>query len=210
MRSNDLNLDKLAKRPIQYWFEDGIGEFVMGVLYFLIGVNFYLQATITSPQIKAILSLVSVLIIGGGVIITRKLIGRIKERIIYPRTGYVSYPKRTRKTKIAIVIVSLVAVAVFTIFLGKSSNSFDWTSIVISGICGALMLYQAIQTGVSRLYAESILAMLIGIVIAFLNMGGMFSSGIFFISFSIVLMVSGGYAFVYYLKKSSSNAKKEF
>ena len=120
MQSNDVNLNKLAKRPIQYWFEDGIGEFVMGVLYFLIGVNFYLQATITFPQIIAILSLVSVLIIGGGVIITRKLIGRIKEHIIYPRTGYVSYPKRPRKTKIAILIVSLVAVTVFTIFFAEA------------------------------------------------------------------------------------------
>jgi hypothetical protein len=203
MQSNDVNINKLTKRPIQYWFEDGIGEFVMGALYFLIGINFYLQATITSPQIKAILSLVSVFIIGGGVIITRKLIGRIKEHIIYPRTGYVSYPKRPRKTKIAILIVSLVAVAVITIFLGKSSNSFDWTSIVISVICGGLMLYQAVQTGVFRLFVESILAILIGIVIAFLNMGGMFSSGIFFISFSMVLMISGGCAFVYYLKKSS-------
>ena len=204
MRTNDVNLNKLTKRPIQYWFEDGIGEFVMGALYFLIGVNFCLQAIITSPPIKAILSLVSVFIIEGGVIITRKLIERINEHIIYPRTGYVSYPKRPRKTKIAILIVSLVAVAVFTIFLSTSSNSFDWTSIVIRVICGALMLYQAVQTGVFRLYIESILAILIGIVIAFQNMGGMFSSGIFFLSFSMVLMISGGCAFVYYLKKSSS------
>jgi hypothetical protein len=207
MQSKNINLNKLTKRPIQYWFEDGIGEFVMGVLYFLIGINFYLQASITSPQIKAILSLVSVFIIGGGVIITRKLIGRIKEHIIYPRTGYVSYPKRTRKTKIAIIIVSLVAVAVFTIFFRKSSNSFDWTTIVISVICGSLMLYQAVQTGVFRLYVESMLAILIGMVTAFQNFGGMFSSGIFFISFSLVLMISGGFAFVYYLKKSSANTK---
>ena len=210
MQSNDVNLNKLTKRPIQYWFEDGIGELTMGILYFLIGINFYIQATISSPQIKAILSLVSVFIIGGGVIITRKLIGRIKEQVIYPRTGYVSYPKRPRKAKIVISIVSLVAVTVFALFLGKSSNSFDWTPIVISVTCGVLMLYQAVQTSVIRLYVESILAILIGLVVAYLNLGGMYSSGIFFISFGLVLMIGGGCAFVYYLKNSSPISKKEF
>jgi hypothetical protein len=210
MQSNDVNLDKLTKRPLQYWFEDGIGELVMGILYFLIGVNFFIQATITSPQIKAIFSLVSVFIIGGGVIITRKLIGRIKEHIIYPRTGYVSYPKRPRKAKIVISIVSLVAIAILVLFLRSSSNIFDWTPIVISFICGVLMLYQAVQTSVFRLYIESILAIFIGIVITLLKTDGMFSSGIFFISFGLVLMIGGGCAFVYYLKNSSQIAKKEF
>jgi hypothetical protein len=210
MQSKDVNLKKITKRPLQYWFQDGIGEFATGALYFLIGINFYLQASIKSPINKVLLSLLSVIIIGGGVIITRKLIGRIKEYITYPRTGYVSYPKRPRKTKIAILIASLVALAILSIFLGKSSNSFDWTPIVISFICGALLLYQAVQTGVFRLYIESILAIFIGIVIAFPKTDGMFSSGIFFISFGLVLMIGGGCAFVYYFKKSSPISEKEF
>ena len=210
MRSNDVNLDKLKKRPVQYWFEDGIGELVMGIFYFIIGINFYIQATITSPPIKAILGLASVFIIGGGVLITRKLIDRIKEHIIYPRTGFVSYPKRPRKAKIAISIVSLVAVAGLVLFFRKSSTTFDWTTIVISVICGVLMLYQAVQTSVFRLYIESILAIVIGIVITFLEMDGMISSGFFFISFGLILMIGGGCAFVYYLKSSSQIAKKEF
>ncbi|MFN2237622.1 MAG: hypothetical protein ACK2U1_25610 [Anaerolineales bacterium] len=210
MQSNNVNLNKLTKRPIQYWFEDGIGEFVMGILYFIIGINFCIQATVISPQIKAILSLVSVFIIGGGVIITRKLIGRIKELFIYPRTGYVSYTKQPRKAKITISIVSMVAVAVFAIFLRNSSNSFDWTPIVIGVICGLLMLYQAFQTSVFRLYVEAILAILIGIVIATLNISGIFSSGIFFISFGLILIIGGGCAFVYYLKKTTPIEKKEF
>ncbi|MFN2128861.1 MAG: hypothetical protein ACK2TU_13460 [Anaerolineales bacterium] len=210
MQSNNVNLNKLTKRPIQYWFEDGIGEFVMGILYFIIGINFCIQATVISPQIKAILSLVSVFIIGGGVIITRKLIGRIKELFIYPRTGYVSYTKQPRKAKITISIVSMVAVAVFAIFLRNSSNSFDWTPIVIGVICGLLMLYQAFQTSVFRLYVEAILAILIGIVIATLNISGLFSSGIFFISFGLILIIGGGCAFVYYLKKTTPIEKKEF
>jgi len=210
MQSNNVNLNKLTKRPIQYWFEDGIGEFVMGILYFIIGINFCIQATVIFPQIKAILSLVSVFIIGGGVIITRKLIGRIKELFIYPRTGYVSYTKQPRKAKITISIVSMVAVAVFAIFLRNSSNSFDWTPIVIGVICGLLMLYQAFQTSVFRLYVEAILAILIGIVIATLNISGLFSSGIFFISFGLILIIGGGCAFVYYLKKTTPIEKKEF
>ena len=210
MKSNNVQLDKLTKRPIQYWFEDGIGELVTGGLFFLIGINFCIQAAITSPQIKAIISLTSVIIIGGGVILARKLISRIKEQIIYPRTGYVSYPKRPSKGKVAITIGSTVTVAIFVIFLGSTTSTFDWTPIVISAICGGLMFYQAVQTGVYRLYIESALAVLIGIIIAFLEIGDMFSSGIFFIIFGLVLMIGGGCALHSYFKKAPPITNKEF
>jgi len=202
MESNDVPIEKLTKRPIQYWFEDGIGEFVTGGLYILIGINFCLQAITTSPQIKAIVSLTSVLIIAGGVILSRKLIGWIKEHFIYPRTGYVTYAKRSSKGKVAITISSTIAVAIFVIIIGRSNSTFDWTSIVISFICGGLMLYQAVLTGVYRLYIESALAVLVGTIIAFLGIGGMFSSGLFFVIYGLILMFGGGCALLIYFKKA--------
>lgn len=209
MEPNNTQLDKLRQRPIQYWFEDGIGEFVTGGLFSLIGINFCLQAVITSPQISAIVSLLSVIIIGGGVIFARKLINRIKERIIYPRTGFVTYPKRPSQGKVAITIASTVAIAVFVIFLGSSTITFDWTPIVISAICGVLMFYQAVLTGILRLYIEAIIAILIGIMIAFLGIGGMFSSGIFFIIFGLVLIFAGGCALINYFKKFPPRSNQE-
>lgn len=210
MKSNNVQLDRLTKRPIQYWFEDGIGELVTGGLFFLIGINFCLQAAITSPQIKATVSLSSVIIIGGGVILGRKLIGRIKEKIIYPRTGYVTYSKRPSKGKVAITIGSTVAVAILVILLGSSTSTFDWTPIVISVICGGLMFYQAVQTGIFRLYIESALAVLIGIIIAFLGIGDMFSSGIFFIIYGLILVFGGGCALYSYFKNAPPITNKEF
>ena len=72
------------------------------------------------------------------------------------------------------------------------------------------MLYQAIQTGVYRLYIESALTVLIGIIIAFLEIGGMFSGGIFFVIYGLVLMFGGGCALVSYFKKAPPITNKEF
>ena len=34
MTTNNQNLEKLTKRPIQYWFEGGIGELITGSVRF--------------------------------------------------------------------------------------------------------------------------------------------------------------------------------
>ncbi len=42
--NKNSEIDRLTKRPIQYWFEDGIGELITGGLFVLIGVYHFLQA----------------------------------------------------------------------------------------------------------------------------------------------------------------------
>lgn len=202
MTSDNKSIDKLTKRPIQYWFEDGISELVTGGLFALTGIYFVLQATITHPGWLAAISILSVLIIGGGVIVGRMLIAKLKERLVYPRTGYVTYPKRHSKGKLATTIGTAIAVFATVLLLASTQSTLDWTLLVIGIICGALMLYQAYQTGITRLFIEAVLAVLIGATIAILGAGDMLSSGLFFVIYGLVIIFAGGCALRSYLQKA--------
>ena len=59
MKSNDEQIKKFTKRPIRYWFEDGIGELVTGGLFGLIGVYLIIQQMVTSPIWIGIFSIFS-------------------------------------------------------------------------------------------------------------------------------------------------------
>lgn len=201
MNSNK-SLDQLTKRPIQYWFEDGIGELVTGGLFILIGLYFVLQTIFANSVWQVVISFLSVIVIGGGVILGRMLIAKLKERLVYPRTGYVSYPKRPSKGKLIFTISTTIAVAMIVIMLGSSDSSFNWTTLVIGAICGALMLFQAFQTGLYRLYIEAVLAILIGATIASMVPGGMLNSGLFFVIYGSVLVFAGGCALRSYFQKA--------
>jgi hypothetical protein len=207
--TSNKSLDQLTKRPLQYWFEDGIGELITGALFILIGIYFILQDMVTNSVWQAVISLLSVIVIGGGVILGRGLIAKLKERLVYPRTGYISYPKRPSKGKLVVTLITVIAVAISIIMLGRSDSDFNWTTLVIGAICGVLMLFQAIQTGFYRLYIEAALSFLLGAMIASFAPESMLSSGLFFVIYGLVLVFAGGCALRSYFQKTPPASNEE-
>ena len=96
-----------------------------------------------------------VALIGGGVLLSRKIIALFKERLVYPRTGYVAYVKRPSKGKLVITSSCVIAVAFSIILLGRSISTFNWVPVIIGAICGFLMFYQAYQASIYRLFIEA-------------------------------------------------------
>jgi len=203
--TSNKSLDQLTKRPIQYWFEDGIGELVTGGLFLLIGFYLILQSMLTQSFWRAAVSILSVFFISGGVILGRMLIAKLKGRLVYPRTGYVSYPRHPSKQKLAVTLGTVIAVAMLVIMLGNLDSTFNWTTLVIGAICGGLILFQAYQTGLYRLYIEAVLAILIGATLGSLFPDSMLSSGLFFVIYGLVMMFAGGCALRSYFQKAPHN-----
>ena len=63
---NENKLNKTYLRTIQYWFEDGIAELGIGGLFLLLGIYFYLQATLENGFLADLLSASFALIFIGG------------------------------------------------------------------------------------------------------------------------------------------------
>src|SRR4051812_38291481 len=128
-RENKLDENKLNKtylRTIQYWFEDGIVELGIGGLFLLLGIYFYLQATLENKlwveQLSASFALVFIL----GWYVIDSFIRSAKERITFPRTGYVAYKpdmsnKKYVRLVLAIIVGALVAVGLLMVFSSRPS-----------------------------------------------------------------------------------------
>ncbi|MHB1415211.1 MAG: hypothetical protein ACYC1C_08160, partial [Chloroflexota bacterium] len=85
-------IERALRRTRRYWYEDGLTEMFTGAIFVLVGLSFVFEAYRLlgpfSPGFSALA--LPVLVVGGG-LAGRSLVRRIKERFIYPRTGYVAY-----------------------------------------------------------------------------------------------------------------------
>ncbi len=103
------------KRPKQYFNIDGVGE--LGAGAFSLGVGLVLLADARTPEssfwhkisLAVFLALIGVVHFGTKA---------VKERITFPRTGYVEYRKRERR------ITSVVAAVIAPLFLLALTLSF--------------------------------------------------------------------------------------
>ncbi|NIW44998.1 MAG: hypothetical protein GWN30_09610, partial [Gammaproteobacteria bacterium] len=60
--------------------------------------------------------------------------------------------------------------------------------VVVSG----LLLYQAFQIGMVRLYIEVVASIFLGVGISITGLGNTIGSGLYFSSFGLVLVIAGG------------------
>ena len=117
---NETLLNKTHLLTIQYWFEDGIVELGAGGLFLLLGIYFYLQATLEIKFLAEMLSVAFALVFIGGWYLTGRFIRSAKEHITFPRTGYVAY-KRDKITKkplrlaLAMIVGALVSGALIVL-----------------------------------------------------------------------------------------------
>ncbi len=95
------NVDEVIRKTKSYWYEDGLAEILAGL--FFVAVCLLLLADWQTPAgspwkaaWSPLLMVFTLVWVVGG----RKAIGWLKERITYPRTGYVAY-KRVQGSKAA-------------------------------------------------------------------------------------------------------------
>jgi hypothetical protein len=186
-------LDQVAQRPRRYWFEDGLTELISGGLFLLIGV-FSLVEGLAPPQseIRRIAGIAGLITMIVGPWLARPMIRRLKERLTYPRTGYVSYrqPKKSRRA-IAMIVALIVAAAVVWILM-LLPGSLDWIPLIEGAAVGTFLFYQGQSFNLTRFYILATLAAALGVGLSIAGIGNLVGMGLFFSVMSIAILLSGG------------------
>jgi hypothetical protein len=202
------NLDKLSKRSQQYWYSDGFAEIVVGGLFVLLGAYFWLQYILeASSSLAGMLTTMFVILIVGSGFLGRWLIRTLKERITYPRTGYVAFrrPERSRLRSILIIALTIsVAIAISALFAGEASLQ-RWIPGVSGLVIGLLWTYFGLKSELIRFYLVGIFSVLTGAATSWWGSDTGLGLTIIYGLVGLAMVISGTITLLRYLNASEAD-----
>ena len=194
---------QIRQRVNRYWYSDGIGEMMGGVMFFLLAAYFSLQQYLGDESfIGGLLQAGLVLLLIGGVFVGRRVVNTVKARITYPRTGYVEYRTNNRNAVLMRVLAAFTAmtVASISIFVVRRFDSID-AMVAVTGVLVAviLMVKQAWTSGVGRFYFLSAAALVFGGILSVSGFTRGYNLGLFYGLMGLAFVISGGLTLKRYL-----------
>lgn len=198
----NTNLDDTIKRTRAYWLVDGLPEIYTGTCFLFTALSISLPYILPKPMLfnsALVLPVVALVLVLGG----RKMINRMKERLTYPRTGYVSYPQQSKMRRAATFIIAIV-VAVGILLLNQYGVNFtQYMPLMQAGSVAIIFIMVSLRNGgVLRFYLVAGAALLLGILQmmwwGFLGVGSVFFYG----TLGSILVISGSLTLKSYLNQT--------
>jgi hypothetical protein len=197
---DDKDLDRASRRSYGYWYTDGLGEIAIGVMFIVLGIVIGVQDFLLPPfSALSAFGIPVVFILGwwfGG-----RFVRAAKERITYPRTGFVAYKRPANKKRRAIlsgVGGALMAFLVVTLALTYPLTS-AWIPMLQGVLIGLLWFFLGRKADVIRFYLLAMISLVIGFLTARFVTGENFGTGVYFAAMGVVLVISGGITLWNYL-----------
>jgi len=202
--------NKTLLRTIQYRFEDGIIELVMGMMFLLVGIYFYLTATMENSQLAEVLTASFVLLFIGGWYLMQYLIRSLKERITFSRTGYVAYRKGQGKRSVRIIAAIVIAVLTGGLLVfAQIKTPQEWNLLpAFSGLVIAIILgLMGLQSELPRFYILAVISLILGGVFVPINLSNDLATASYCGAIGVVLLISGGTILRQYLLKNPAQTE---
>ncbi len=205
MKNSDPTRE-IIRRTQRYWYADGLSELAGGAVIALLGLYYYILGHIPAGGTRAWLmglGLPALLILAS--IAARWVVARLKERLTYPRTGFVAYarPGIRRRILFSLLSAGVAAVFVFLTSLLLERLSQNLLPILVGFLFGLLVLYLAFYFGVTRFYLVALGTFLLGLLTAWLSLPAPFDSALFFGGAGLMWILSGGLTLARYLRSTT-------
>jgi len=200
-----MNTENTLNRAYAHWLKDGLFEIGGGILLAGVGtlraiIHFVDAWSVAYYWLSAGLLVFMIGVAWGG----KRIDKALKERITYPRTGFMAFKPRTYNYK------SIIALFIFAGVLGgvvgvlaTRPNQQEIGGIVpiAMGIVGALAFtYAAQRVDVKRFYYLAVFSLGIGLVIGVLGVGVVLGLSFFYLSIGLALIVTGSVALMQFLR----------
>ena len=210
-------LDEKQLRTRQYWYVDGTYEFNMAGICILLTFYFLALAKFEGTKFGAFLSVIMVLVFVGGVFGVSWLIRQLKNRVTFPRTGYVSY-KREKGAKhlrrvIVIGIFAGALSALISFLIIRSSAAFivytsrEYSLNWLPGFTSVMMAIAAsifgVRMRIPRFYGIAFLSVAAGVATMFMPADMNTGMAIYYGIMGVILLVIGGFVLSTYLRSTT-------
>ncbi|MCX8023887.1 MAG: hypothetical protein N3A60_01655 [Thermanaerothrix sp.] len=204
MTSPQPPLEDWLRRPQRYWYADGLAEMSVGSLFLLIALtNLAAWLLPSGPGQSLLLAILQLLVIIGGVLGARALVRHLKERITYPRTGWVAYrqPSPSRRWLLAGLSFTLAAGLAFLLAALSKTIGQRWLPLV-SGFLIAFATAAGWRLQLMRLLVLALYILGVGIGLTLLAPPETLDAAVFFGLSGLGWLASGGWALWHYLRQT--------
>jgi cobalamin synthase len=208
MMTMNQNFEELQKRTKRYWYTDGLNEIAFGFICLILGLYFLAQVLL--PQDSLISNLLTagfVLLVLGSAFLTRWMVTTLKERLTYPRTGYVSYAKPGARQNWLTAIIGMLFAVLLVAFFTTHPASQAWMSAVSGLIFAAVWGIFAYRLGLSRFYFIAATALIFGAIPTLTGMQEILGLATFYGLIGLAMFVSGGLTLKSYLENTNPAAE---
>jgi hypothetical protein len=166
-------LDDLEQHPRRYWTVDGIPELVMGGIWIVWGSAVLIGESLPrGPGFVAYwLAVPAVLALSG--FWSRWLVTRLKERLTYPRTGYVDYPEPAPRTRLMVAGVAIAAAATMAglLLTGRAAGAERVAAPAVGVVLSLAFLVISVRQRAPHLLALAGVALALGIAGGVVKLG---------------------------------------
>jgi hypothetical protein len=192
-------------RTFQYFYVDGSFEFGFGLLCLILAAFFYAE-THVQGWLSAVVDSSLVLVLIGGAWLINRLIKILKERITWPRTGYVTYKRRDGGYRgwrfvLGLVVSGLVA-ALASIFATSPSLHISALPLLSGLLLGLVLVVFAWRTSIPRFYLLAFLSAVLGVTLAYGRLEDIVALAIYYLLFGVVLFATGACVLRAYLHQN--------
>ncbi len=200
----DDNIDRIVKRTYRYYYEDGLVELSVGVMFGVIALALLLMGSTLGTPLAAIISLGLVALVIGGTFAVRSLVMSLKQKVTYPRTGYVAYRQKPPTGRTVIIVGALIiALSIFFVPFGW----YNKMPVAEAELLVLVLCYMGYRVSLRRLYAAAafVVLTLIALVAFSVMRGGVddiVGSAVIFGAAGLALIVSGGLSLIGYLSRN--------
>lgn len=200
--SNDPLMD-IQRRTERYWYQDGIWEIGFGLINALLAGFFLLvaQRDWTGPMALVLLVVQAGVIIGAFLLMSR-VIKALKERITYPRTGYVAYRRPAPGARLKRALLTALIAAIVGALVGVTAAARlapNRMPLVTSIVMAAALAYLGFRFSLLRLFLTAGLTVAFGFIVALIPLSDTYSTAAYFGGFGLLMLASGGFTLLHYL-----------
>jgi CHASE2 domain-containing sensor protein len=153
------------------------------------------------------------LVVIGGAFLINRIVMALKERITFPRTGYIAFKRRTPISRLTrAVVVGIVAAAVtgmMTLFFFNRPMFMSWIPAASGFIFGCVMIFVAWRTEIVRFYGIAALSLIAGVIVSTLGLSNNLGLAIFYGVNGAALLVEGFVVLALYLRANPAPQQED-
>lgn len=203
-------LEKIQQRTRQYWYVDGLNEIGFGLFCLLLAGYFSLLAVLPDDSTAARwLNAGFILVILIGVLLLNLGIRWGKQRLTFPRTGYVSFAHQRHWQRFLVGgLAGLISAGLIVVI--RFNRADFLVTLALNGLLfGGVWLYVAWKVGLSRFYAISLWSLVAGMALALSGLAENMALGLFYGLVAVGLVTSGIITLIQYLRHAPPLSQEE-